>query len=214
MARGVNKVIIVGNLGNDPETRSFPDGGSLTNITVATSESWKDRQTGQQQERTEWHRVTFNGRLAEIAAQYLRKGSKVYIEGSLRTRKWQDKTTGADRYSTEINAREMQMLDSRGGDNQGGGYQQQPQAATGGQNFAPQQAGQQAVAPAPNYNQQASQQSGQNFAPQQSQSNQFNQTTAQQPQQAAPAQPAQNQAPAPTPAGGGFTDDFDDDIPF
>jgi single-strand DNA-binding protein len=131
MARGINKVIIVGNLGNDPETRSFRDGGQLTNITVATSESWKDRQTGQQQERTEWHRVTFNGRLAEIAAQYLLKGSKVYIEGSLRTRKWQDKTTGADRYVTDIVAREMQMLDSRPqGDPHYGANQ-------GSQNFAP-----------------------------------------------------------------------------
>lgn len=190
MARGINKVIIVGNLGNDPETRSFPDGGQLTNITVATSESWKDRQTGQQQERTEWHRVTFNGRLAEIAAQYLRKGSKVYIEGSLRTRKWQDKTTGADRYSTDIVAREMQMLDSRGGDNQGGGFQQnqsqgyaQPQAApvNQGQNFAPQSAPAPQAAPAP----------AQNF------------------QQPAAAPQGQPQA-APAQA----FDDFDDDIPF
>lgn len=137
MARGINKVILVGNLGNDPETRTFPDGGSLTNISVATSESWKDKQTGQQQERTEWHRVTFNGRLAEIAAQYLRKGSKVYIEGSLRTRKWQDKQTGQDRYSTDIVAREMQMLDSRQeGMQAGGGYQPQQQ---GGYQQAPMQ---------------------------------------------------------------------------
>ena len=112
MARGINKAIIVGNLGNDPETRTFPDGGQVTNITVATSESWKDKQTGQPQERTEWHKVSFNGRLAEIAAQYLRKGSKVYIEGSLRTRKYQDKKTGDDRYITDIVGREMQMLDS------------------------------------------------------------------------------------------------------
>lgn len=111
--RGVNKVIIVGNLGQDPETRTFPDGGSLTNISVATSESWKDKTTGEQVERTEWHRVQFNGRLAEVAAQYLKKGSKVYIEGSLRTRKWQDKQTGADRYSTDITARTMQMLDGK-----------------------------------------------------------------------------------------------------
>ncbi len=146
MARGINKVILVGNLGNEPETRTFPDGGSLTNISVATSESWKDKQTGQQQERTEWHRVTFNGRLAEIAAQYLRKGSKVYIEGSLRTRKYQDKQTGADRYSTDIVAREMQMLDSRQdnmGGGQGGGYQQQPQQQQGGYQQAPQQQPQQ-----------------------------------------------------------------------
>ena len=113
MARGINKVIIVGNVGQDPESKTFPDGGAMTHISVATSESWKDKQTGQQQERTEWHRIVFNGRLAEIALQYLRKGSKVYIEGSLRTRKWQDKETGQDRYSTDIVAREMQMLDSR-----------------------------------------------------------------------------------------------------
>lgn len=113
MARGINKVIIVGNLGQDPETRTFPDGGSITSISIATSEVWTDKQTGQPQERTEWHRVVFRGRLAEIAAQYLRKGSKVYIEGSLRTSKYQDRQTGADRYSTDIMAREMQMLDSR-----------------------------------------------------------------------------------------------------
>ena len=113
MARGVNKVILVGNLGKDPETRYMPSGGAVTNITVATSESWKDKQTGQQQERTEWHRVVFFNRLAEIAAEYLRKGSKVYLEGSLRTRKWQGQD-GQDRYTTEIVASEMQMLDSRG----------------------------------------------------------------------------------------------------
>lgn len=149
MARGINKVILVGNLGNEPETRTFPDGGSLTNISVATSESWKDKQTGQQQERTEWHRVTFNGRLAEIAAQYLRKGSKVYIEGSLRTRKYQDKQTGADRYATDIVAREMQMLDSRqdmGG--QQGGYQQpQQQSQQQSQQQPPQQQQQQQQQP-------------------------------------------------------------------
>ena len=137
MARGIIKVSIVGNLGQDPEARSFPNGGMVTNISVATSESWTDRQTGQPQERTEWHRVTFNGRLAEIAQQYLRKGSKVYVEGSLRTRKWQDKQTGQDRYATEINAREMQMLDSRGDNQMGqGGYQAaSPAAQPQGQNF-------------------------------------------------------------------------------
>lgn len=124
MARGVNKVILIGNLGGDPETRYLPSGGAVTNITLATSESWKDKQTGQQQERTEWHKVVFFNRLAEIAGEYLRKGSKVYIEGSLRTRKWQDKNTGADRYTTEIVASEMQMLDSAGGGQSSGGYQQ------------------------------------------------------------------------------------------
>ena len=113
MSRGVNKVIIVGNIGQDPEVSALPSGGSVTNISVATSESWKDKQTGQPVERTEWHRVVFFNKLADIAAQYLRKGSKVYIEGQLRTRKWQDKNTGSDRYSTEIVANQMQMLDSR-----------------------------------------------------------------------------------------------------
>lgn len=124
-ARGINKVILVGNLGNDPETRFFPDGGAVTNASIATSESWKDKQTGQMQERTEWHRVVFrdrgNYRLGQIAGEYLKKGSKVYVEGSLHTRKWQDKD-GQDRYTTEIVVSEMQMLDSRGS-GQGGGAQ-------------------------------------------------------------------------------------------
>ena len=114
MARGINKVILVGNLGNDPEVRYAPSGSAIANITLATSDSWKDKQTGEQQDRTEWHRVVFFNRLAEIVGEYLRKGSKVYVEGSLRTRKWQDKS-GQDRYTTEIVAGEMQMLDSRGG---------------------------------------------------------------------------------------------------
>jgi single-strand DNA-binding protein len=112
-SRGVNKVILVGNLGKDPETRYMSSGGAVTGITVATSESWKDKNTGQQQERTEWHNVAFFGRLAEIAGEYLKKGSKVYIEGSLRTEKYQDKQTGQDRYSTKIIASEMQIIDSR-----------------------------------------------------------------------------------------------------
>ncbi|MGD8913549.1 MAG: single-stranded DNA-binding protein [Candidatus Thiodiazotropha sp.] len=114
MARGINKVILIGNLGKDPETRYMPSGGAVTNVTLATSESWKDKNTGEQQERTEWHRVVFFNRLGEIAGEYLRKGSKVYVEGSLRTRKWQGQD-GQDRYTTEIVANEMQMLDSRGG---------------------------------------------------------------------------------------------------
>lgn len=118
MARGINKVILVGNLGQDPETRYMPSGGAVTNVSIATSETWKDRQTGQPQERTEWHRVVFFNKLGEIAGQYLKKGSKVYVEGSLRTRKWQGQD-GQDRYTTEIVASEMQMLDSRGG---GGDY--------------------------------------------------------------------------------------------
>ena len=114
MARGINKVIIVGNLGNDPETKYMPSGSAVTNLSVATNESWKDKQTGEQKDRTEWHRVAMFGRLAEISAEYLRKGSQVYIEGKLRTRKWQDKQ-GNDRYSTEVIADEMQMLGGRTG---------------------------------------------------------------------------------------------------
>jgi len=121
MARGINKVIIVGNVGGDPETRYMPSGSAVTNLTVATNESWKDKQTGEQKERTEWHRVAMFNRLAEIAAEYLRKGSQVYIEGKLRTRKWQDKS-GQDRYTTEIIADEMQMLGGRGGSGGGGNF--------------------------------------------------------------------------------------------
>ena len=120
--RGVNKVILIGNLGQDPETKSLPSGSAVTNIRVATSETWKDKQTGEKKEATEWHTVVFFDRLAEIAGQYLKKGSKVYIEGSLRTRKWQDKN-GNDRYSTEVRANEMQMLDSKGGGGGGGSYE-------------------------------------------------------------------------------------------
>ncbi len=197
MARGVNKVIIVGNLGQDPESRSFPDGGSVCNVSVATSESWKDKQTGQQQERTEWHRIVFRNRLAEIAQQYLRKGSKVYIEGSLRTRKWTNQQ-GQDQYSTEIQANQMQMLDSRneGISAPGGQYQGAAPQANAGYQQAPQQAPQSQQQP---------------YSPP--------------PQQHAPAQPmaqpsampqAQPMAPqsAPQPAPANNFDDFDDDIPF
>src|SRR5471032_2350890 len=114
MSRGVNKVILVGNLGADPETRSMPSGMTVTNIRIATSESWKDKTSGAQQEKTEWHSIALFGRLGEVSAEYLRKGSQVYIEGSLRTRKWQDKQ-GNDRYSTEIIGNEMLMLGGRGG---------------------------------------------------------------------------------------------------
>ncbi len=119
MARGINKVILVGNLGADPETRYTASGAAVTNISLATSESWRDKQTGETQERTEWHRVVFFNRLAEIAGEYLRKGRQVYIEGSIRTRKWQDQS-GQDRYTTEVVASEMQMLGGRDGDAAGG----------------------------------------------------------------------------------------------
>ncbi|MFT7178452.1 MAG: single-strand DNA-binding protein [Oceanospirillaceae bacterium] len=200
MARGVNKVILVGNVGGDPETRYMPSGGAVTNLTLATSESWKDKQTGQPQERTEWHRVVFFNRLAEIASEYVRKGSKVYVEGSLRTRQWEQ--DGVKRYTTEIVASEMQMLDSRQGGAQSGS---QDGANTGG--FAPQQGGGQA--PQQGYNQQAAQgrpQQPQQQSYQQPQGQQQGQQQ-QQPQTQQPQQQPQQQA-------GGFDDGFDDDIPF
>jgi single-strand DNA-binding protein len=140
MARGINKVILVGNLGADPETRYMPSGKPVTNIRIATSESWTDKQSGDKQERTEWHRVVLFEKLAEISAEYLRKGSQVYIEGSLRTRKWQDKE-GKDQYSTEIVARDMQMLGGRGaGAGPGGGAEPRAErrpASGGGESRAP-----------------------------------------------------------------------------
>ena len=196
MARGVNKVILIGNLGNDPDVRFTPNGSAVANLSVATSESWTDKNTGQRQDRTEWHRVVVFGKLAEICQQYLRKGSKVYLEGKLQTRKWQDQN-GQDRYSTEVVidgfSGQMQMLDGRqdgagmgapmGG---GSGYQQQQQAS------APQQAPQQ----------QAPQQQYGGGAPQQ-----------QAPRQA-PAQQQSQQQPQATPQPAAAFDDFDDDIPF
>ena len=134
-SRGVNKVILIGNAGRDPETRYMPSGSPVCNLPVATSEVWKDKNTGQQQERTEWHRVVFFNRLAEIVNEYVRKGTKVYIEGSLRTRSWEQ--DGVTRYSTEVIASEMQMLDSRGGQGGGqqGGGQQEPSPAWGQSGF-------------------------------------------------------------------------------
>jgi single-strand DNA-binding protein len=205
MARGINKVILVGNLGQDPETRYTANNSAVTNITIATSESWTDKQSGQKQERTEWHRVVMFNKLGEIAGQYLRKGSKVYIEGSLRTRKWQDQN-GQDRYTTEIVASDMQMLDSRGAGDQMGGS-----AMGGGMgNQAPAMGGYQQSAPAQNSG--MGQNSG--MAPQQQPSSQPMQPAsapAQQPYQA--QQPMQGQPQQPAQAPGGF-DDFDDDIPF
>ena len=223
---GVNKVIIVGNLGKDPEVRFMPNGGAVANLAVATSETWKDKQTGEQKERTEWHNIVMYQRLAEIAGEYLKKGSKVYLEGSLQTSKWTDKQTGQDRYKTEIKANELQMLDSKGMQGQGGYQQQAPQQQGG---FAPQQSHQQGgFAP-----QQSHQQGG--FAPQQSHQQapaQQGSFAPQQPPQQAPVQQGgfapQQQAPAQQ---GGFANqgqqqqapkvnpqepsiDFDDDIPF
>ncbi len=230
-SRGINKVIIVGNIGQDPEVRFMPNGGAVANFTVATSETWKDKQTGEQKEKTEWHRIVMYQRLAEIAGEYLKKGSKVYLEGRLQTRKWQNQQ-GADQYTTEIIVNDMQMLDSRGQGQGAGGFQAQQ---SGGFNQAPQQA-----APQGGFNQAAPQQAAsQQAAPQQGGGyNQtapqggFNQAAPQQsgfnkPAQAAPQQGGYNQA-APQ---GGFnqaapqqnapkvnpqepTIDFDDDIPF
>lgn len=120
MARGVNKAILIGNLGRDPEIRYSPSGAAVANVNIATTESWKDKNTGEQQEKTEWHRIVFFGRLAEIVGEYLKKGSQVYVEGRLQTRKWQDKE-GNDRWTTEIVANEMQMLGGRGGGGGGSG---------------------------------------------------------------------------------------------
>ena len=155
MARGVNKVILIGNLGNDPDTRYTGSGSAITNLSIATDESYKDRQTGQIVPKTEWHRIVLFNRLAEIAKEYLKKGSKVYIEGRLQTRKWQDQA-GQDRYSTEIVGNELQMLDARGGGDgaSNGSYQsapQQPRQQAAPQQQSPQQPPQQQpYAPAPN----------------------------------------------------------------
>ncbi|EMB9231760.1 single-stranded DNA-binding protein [Vibrio harveyi] len=154
-SRGINKVILVGNLGNDPEIRYMPNGGAVANITIATSESWRDKATGEQREKTEWHRVVLFGKLAEVAGEYLRKGSQVYVEGQLQTRKWQDQS-GQDRYSTEVVVQGfngvMQMLGGRaqGGAPMGGGQQQQQQGGWG----QPQQLAQQQQYNAPQQQQQ------------------------------------------------------------
>ncbi|MDH4571156.1 single-stranded DNA-binding protein [Salinicola acroporae] len=197
MARGVNKVILIGNLGQDPEVRFLPSGNPVCNLRIATTDSWTDRQSGQRQERTEWHSVVLFNKLAEIAQQYVKKGSRIYIEGRLQTRKWQGQD-GQDRYSTEIVGNDMQMLDSRGG-GQGGGDYAQPQGQYGG---APQNGG---------YDQPPQQGGGYGGNPQQPQ--QRPPQGQRPPQQSQPA-PQPNQNPnygAPNP---GSFDDFDDEIPF
>lgn len=225
---GVNKVIIVGNLGKDPEVRFMPNGGAVANITVATSDTWKDKQTGEQKEKTEWHRVVMFGKLAEIAGEYLKKGSKVYLEGSLQTRKWTNQQ-GQDQYTTEIVLQGfngvMQMLDGKPS-GQPGGFapqnQQSPQQGHG------QNAGYQPQAPAPQqggYAQQAPQQAPQqayNKPPQQGGYSPQSQPPQQAPQQGGYAQPSrpqggfsqqpQQQAPKVNPQEPSI--DFDDDIPF
>lgn len=152
MARGINKVILVGNLGGDPETRYTASGSAITNITLATTDSWRDKQSGETQERTEWHRIVFFNRLAEIAGEYLRKGRQVYIEGSLRTRKWQDQN-GQDRWTTEIVANEMQMLGNRGddagsGSSQSSGFRDSRQGGQPKQQNQPKPQQQQSTPPA------------------------------------------------------------------
>ncbi|QNI01558.1 single-stranded DNA-binding protein [Halomonas sp. SH5A2] len=198
MARGINKVILIGNLGQDPEVRFTPSGTAVANLNLATTDTWMDRQSGQRQERTEWHRVVMFNKTAEIAQQYLKKGSKVYIEGRLQTRKWQDQN-GQDRYSTEIVANDMQMLDSRGGDYQGGGAAPNNYAQGGQDGGYPQQGGQSQPPQGDQYGGQG------NAQPQRA------------PQQNQPAPPQgqqnnqNNQYGAPDP---GNFDDFDDEIPF
>ncbi|MBO2647065.1 single-stranded DNA-binding protein [Shewanella algae] len=228
-SRGVNKVILVGNLGQDPEVRYMPNGNAVANITVATSESWKDQQ-GQQQERTEWHRVVMFGKLAEIAGEYLRKGSQVYLEGKLQTRKWKDQS-GQDKYTTEVvvdMGGTMQMLGGRnqnqggmsqggnqGGMNQGQGGYGGGQAQSQSQYNAPQQSGGYQPKPAQQPQQQY------NAPQQQSYGQQQNSGYAPKPQQPAPQQqaaPQQRPAPQPQPQQQNYTPDlddgWDDDIPF
>jgi single-strand DNA-binding protein len=190
--KGVNKVILVGNLGNDPEVRYMPNGNAVANLSLATSESWKDQQ-GQVQERTEWHRLTMYRRLAEIAGEYLKKGSQIYVEGKLQTRKWQDQQ-GQDRYTTEIIVDQMQMLGGRGAEGGGGngGYQRQQNNQGGGYNQN--QGG---------YQQQGGQQQGGQGGYNQNQGGGFNQ---------APQGGNQSQPKTPPMAEPDF--DFDDDIPF
>ncbi|GGZ27054.1 MULTISPECIES: single-stranded DNA-binding protein [Shewanella] len=229
-SRGVNKVILVGNLGQDPEVRYMPNGNAVANITVATSESWKDQQ-GQQQERTEWHRVVMFGKLAEIAGEYLRKGSQVYLEGKLQTRKWKDQS-GQDKYTTEVvvdMGGTMQMLGGRnqnqGGMSQGGNQGGMNQGGYGGgqaqsQYNAPQQSGGYQPKPAQQPQQPQQPQQQYNAPQQQSYGQQQNSGYAPKPQQPAPQQaaPQQRPAPQPQPQQQNYTPDlddgWDDDIPF
>lgn len=202
MARGVNKVILIGNIGQDPEVRFMPSGAPVCNLRLATTDSWMDRQSGQRQERTEWHSVVLFNKLAEIAQQYVKKGSRLYIEGRLQTRQWQGQD-GQNRYSTEIVANDMQMLDSRGSNDNNGGYQggyqpQQDNSQQGGGNYGNQGGGN-------NYGNQGGGQGNNRPAPNNA------------PQQGGYGAPASQQSPqqgntgAPNP---NSFDDFDDEIPF
>ncbi len=187
----VNKVILVGNLGRDPEMRTFPSGDQVANVTIATTDRWRDKSTGENRESTEWHRVVFNGRLAEIAGQYLRKGSQVYVEGSLRTRKWTD-ASGVEKYSTEIRADSMQMLGGRAGQGGQGGSGGYAQDDSGFGSSAPAAAG---------------------YAPAAPRTSAPRPAHAPAPMAAPMAAPAPMAPPAPQPASG-FNDFGDDDIPF
>jgi single-strand DNA-binding protein len=214
---GVNKVIILGNLGKDPEVRFMPNGGGVANLTIATSETWKDKQTGEQKEKTEWHRVVMFGKLAEIAGEYLKKGSKVYIEGALQTRKWANQQ-GQDQYTTEIVVQgfngTMQMLDSRGqasGGQSGGFSGQAPQQQGGFSGQTPQQPAQQQGG----YSQQAPQQNQQPaYKPAQQQGGYSQQAAPQQQQGGFANQGQQQKQSAPKVNPQEPTIDFDDDIPF
>lgn len=206
--RSVNKVVLVGNLGKDPEMRYMPNGNAVANLTLATTESWKDKQSGERKDKTEWHRLTVFNRLGEMCGEYLKKGAKIYVEGKLQTRKWQGQD-GQDRYTTEVVVSEIQMMDARNPAQAGGqsfqpnapqGNSQEPQQSWGN---APQQAPNQQPAPkmAPAYQQQAPSQRPPAQAPQQQQA----------PSQRPPAQAPQQQAPTQ------YNEpsmDFDDDIPF
>ncbi|MFT6206341.1 MAG: single-strand DNA-binding protein [Colwellia sp.] len=216
---GVNKVIILGNLGKDPEVRFMPNGGAVANLTIATSETWKDKQTGEQKEKTEWHNIVMYQRLAEIAGEYLKKGSKVYLEGSLQTSKWTDQQTGQDRYKTEIKANTMQMLDGKPSQGQGGGFTSQGQQQGGGfQQQAPAQQGgfqQQAPAQQGGYSQQAAPQQQGGFQQQApAQQGGYTQQTAPQQQGGFANQGQQQKQSAPKVNPQEPTIDFDDDIPF
>lgn len=207
MAKGINKVILVGHLGQDPEVRYTQSGSAIANVSIATTESWTDKQSGQRQDRTEWHRVVFFNRLGEIVGEYLRKGSQIYVEGALRTRKWQDQG-GQDRYTTEIVASEMQMLGGRGDNAGGGNYNNQPAAQPnygGGQQNGSSNYSQPAAQP--NY---GAGNGGGNSGGQQAHAQPQNKP---QPSHAPAPQNTPSQArpaPAPTPN----MDSFDDDIPF
>lgn len=205
MARGVNKVILIGNIGQDPEVRFTPSGSAVANISLATTDNWKDKNTGERQERTEWHRIVMFNRMAEIAQQYVKKGSRLYIEGRLQTRKWQDQN-GNDRYSTEIVANDMQLLDSKGGQ-QGG----QPQGNPGQYQNHGGQGGQQG-----GYQQQRPPQNPGMAQPAQQYGNHSQYGGQQAPGQGGPQGQPQggqqaNNFGAPPP---GSFDDFDDEIPF